>query len=213
LVITGLYRKRYFNPRNQLKIAKEQVNSMVQNNQLKDGDIIFQTSLSQQSKTIQLATHSKYSHCGIIYKINSDFFVFEAVQSVKLTSLVKWIARGHQGHYIIKRLKQADMWLTSEKLEGMKKVSESFKGKDYDIYFEWSDDKIYCSELIWKIYKRSTGIEIGKLQRLHDFDLSSNDVRKIMKTRYGDKTPPDDTVISPVSIYNSELLETVRENY
>lgn len=186
---------------------------MVQSNQLKEGDIIFQTSLSQQSKAIQLATHSKFSHCGIIYKINSEFFVYEAVQPVKLTSLTKWIARGDQGHYVIKRLKQADVLLTPGKREEMKKVGESFKGKGYDIYFEWSDDKIYCSELIWKMYKRSTGIEIGKLQRLHDFDLSSDEVRKIMKARYGEKTPPDDTVISPVSIFNSELLETVKDNY
>ena len=49
----------------------------------------------------------------------------------------------------------------------MKNEGEKFKGKNYDLTFEWSDDKIYCSELIWKIYKRSTGIEIwieGSLQ-------------------------------------------------
>jgi uncharacterized protein YcfL len=48
---------------------------------LKDGDIIFQTSQSAQSKAIQAATHSKYSHCGIIYKEGSNYFVFEAVHS------------------------------------------------------------------------------------------------------------------------------------
>lgn len=32
----------------------------------KNGDIIFQTSKSNQSKAIQLATDSKYSHMGII---------------------------------------------------------------------------------------------------------------------------------------------------
>lgn len=30
------------------------------------GDIIFQTSLSSQSQAIQLATHSDYSHTGMI---------------------------------------------------------------------------------------------------------------------------------------------------
>ena len=35
---------------------------------IKEGDIIFQTSTSSQSKAIQLATHSKYSHVGIIFK-------------------------------------------------------------------------------------------------------------------------------------------------
>ena len=37
---------------------------------LQTGDIIFQTSNSNQSKAIQLATHSKYSHVGILYKKN-----------------------------------------------------------------------------------------------------------------------------------------------
>jgi hypothetical protein len=34
----------------------------------KNGDLIFQISTSGQSKAIQLATHSKYSHCGILYQ-------------------------------------------------------------------------------------------------------------------------------------------------
>src|SRR5437867_163185 len=25
----------------------------------------------------------------------------------------------------------------------------------YDLTFEWSDDKIYCSELVWKVYERA----------------------------------------------------------
>lgn len=46
----------------------------------------------------------------------------------------------------------------------MKQIGEKFKGKPYDIYFEWSDDKIYCSELVWKIYKHALDIEIGQLE-------------------------------------------------
>jgi hypothetical protein len=34
--------------------------------QFRNGDIIFHTSTSDQSKAIQLATNSRYSHCGII---------------------------------------------------------------------------------------------------------------------------------------------------
>ncbi len=37
-----------------------------------NGDIIFQTSTSGQSKAIQIATGSKYSHMGIIYKQGED---------------------------------------------------------------------------------------------------------------------------------------------
>jgi len=179
--------------------------------ELHDGDIIFQTSKSSQSKAIQLATMSKYSHMGMIYKKDDKFYVFEAIQPVKLTPLSDWIKRGKKGHYVIKRLKNAESILTPEKLERMKSIGKKYIGKSYDIYFEWSDDKIYCSELVWKIYKEATGIEIGKIQKLSDFDLSNELVRKIMKQRYGEKIPLDEKVISPVSMFESEELITVFE--
>lgn len=34
---------------------------------LRNGDLIFQTSKSAQSQAIQAATHSPYSHCGIVF--------------------------------------------------------------------------------------------------------------------------------------------------
>ncbi|MEJ7666762.1 MAG: hypothetical protein WKG07_48260 [Hymenobacter sp.] len=51
---------------------------------LHEGDLIFHTSQSAQSRAIQLATHSPYSHCGLLYKTNGEWQVFEAVQPVKL---------------------------------------------------------------------------------------------------------------------------------
>jgi hypothetical protein len=182
------------------------------NGDLKSGDLIFQTSLSRQSKAIQLATNSKYSHCGIIFKDGNDFYVFEAVEPVKRTLLSKWIARGKKGHYVIKRLKNADEVLTPAVLTKMKQIGDQMNGKPYDLTFEWSDEKIYCSELIWKIYQGATGLEIGKLGKLRDFDLTSKTVRKIMKERYGDKIPFEEMVISPSAVFDSELLETIKSN-
>jgi hypothetical protein len=79
------------------------------------------------------------------------------------------------------------------------------------MYFGWGDDKLYCSELVWKIYKQATGLEVGKLQKLKDFDLSNPIVARKLKERYGNKIPLDETVISPVAIFNSQLLMTVVE--
>src|SRR5690606_9813334 len=79
---------------------------------LQDGDIIFHTSTSSQSKAIQAATHSKYSHMGIIYHMDNGIYVFEAVQPVKLTPLKDWIKRGKGQHYVVKRLKNAEKILT-----------------------------------------------------------------------------------------------------
>lgn len=113
---------------------------------------------------------------------------------------------------MIKRLKNTDQILTAETLRRLKQEGEKFKGKDYDLAFEWSDDKIYCSELIWKIYQRATGIEIGKLQKLGDFDLTNDTVRQKMKERYGDFISTDEIVISPAAIFESDLLIKVKEN-
>jgi uncharacterized protein YycO len=179
--------------------------------ELQDGDIIFQTSKSSQSKAIQLATMSKYSHMGMIYKKDDEFYVYEAIQPVKLTPLNDWIKRGKKGHYVIKRLKNVDEVLTNDIKLKMKQIGERFIGKNYDIYFEWSDEKIYCSELVWKIYKESANIEIGQLQTLKDFDLSNKIVKQKMTERYGDKIPMNETVISPVSMFNSDKLITIIE--
>jgi len=199
IVIAGLYAGRKYGTSGQ-RNGKTEIN---------DGDIIFQTSLSSQSKAIQLATKSKYSHCGIIYRTNGKYYVFEAVQPVKLTPLDRWIARGENGHYVVKRLKDAGRILTKETLAKIKREGEKFMGKDYDLAFDWSDSKIYCSELIWKIYQRAAAVEIGKLEKLGDFDLTNELVRQKIEERYDGKIPVEQTVISPAAIFASKRLITV----
>lgn len=112
---------------------------------------------------------------------------------------------------MIKRLRNADVVLTDATLIKMKQVGEEFNGKPYDIYFEWSDDKVYCSELVWKIYKRGAGIELGELQLLSEFNLDHEIVQAKMKERYGNDIPMDEKVISPAAIFESDKLERVGE--
>lgn len=192
--------------------AKAEVKELTDSGSLHDGDIIFQTSLSSQSKAIQVATHSPYSHCGIIYKEANQYYVFEAVQPVKRTPLASWIARGKDEHFVIKRLKNADTILTPRVKRLMLTEGKKMAGKNYDSEFNWNDDRIYCSELIWKVYKRSTGLEIGKVEHLRDFDLSNKLVMNKLIERYGNKLPMDEPVISPASIFNSPLLDLVAQN-
>lgn len=194
---------------NNVKNDVVRVENVTVQKSLQEGDIIFQTSKSRQSMAIQVATNSKYSHMGIIYENDGAFFVYEAVQPVKLTPIKAWINRGEKGHYVVKRLKNADRVLTDATLTKMKQIGEQFKVKAYDIYFEWSDDKIYCSELVWKMYKQSVGIEIGQLEQLSDFDLTKEIVQSKIKERYGDNIPMDEKVISPAAMFNSDKLITI----
>jgi len=156
---------------------------------LMDGDILFQISTSGQGKAIQLATNSPYSHCGILFRENNEWMVFEGVQPVKKTKLSEWIHRGDGQHYVNKRHKDA-----------------------YDLTFEWNDDRIYCSELVYKIYQRGAGLSVGTLQKLKDFNLNSPVVGAKLKERYGKNIPLNETVISPGAIFaDSSLVEILSE--
>jgi hypothetical protein len=178
---------------------------------LREGDVLFQTSRSAQSQAIQLATRSRWSHMGMLVRENKAWMVFEAVQPVKLTPLQKWVARGQGGHVVIKRLKDADRRLDGATLARMRQIGTRFLGKPYDLTFEWDDRRIYCSELVWKVYKEGAGIELGSLQKLMDFDLSHPTVQAKMRERYGSSIPRDEPVISPQAVYDCPLLVTVVE--
>jgi hypothetical protein len=71
----------------------------------RDGDIIFQTSRSSQSVAIQRATHSPYSHMGIVFFRHGQPYVLEASATVRYTPLDKWIAHGFDGRSVVKRLR------------------------------------------------------------------------------------------------------------
>lgn len=94
----------------------------------------------------------------------------------------------------------------------MREVGEVLLGRDYDPYFEWSDQRIYCSELVWKVFDRGAGVRLGKLQVIEDFDLSSLAVKARLKERYADDVPLGETVVSPVAIFKHPALTTVYEN-
>lgn len=180
---------------------------------VKDGDIIFQSSKSKQCEAIRIATNSKFSHCGIIYIDKGKKYVYEAVQPVKITPLEEWIESGENNSYLVKRLKNAEKVLNSSTLKHMKDYGSKFKNKDYDIYFEWSDNKIYCSELVWKIYKNGANIELCNLERLKSFNLTNPKVKKILSERYGNKIPLEEKVVAPSQIASSPLLETIIDTY
>ncbi|EMS1061555.1 YiiX family permuted papain-like enzyme [Providencia stuartii] len=183
-------------------------NSALANNQYQPetGDIIFHTSRSEQSLAIQAATRSPYSHMGIILFKNDNPYVYEASNVVKFTPLKQWIKQGIANKYVIKRLKNP---LTEQQKALLIQKAIPYQSKPYDLTFSWSDERIYCSELVWKIYKSALDIEVGHLQKLHEFDLSSDKVIKKLKERYGDNIPFDETVISPNAIFDSPLLMTV----
>ena len=176
------------------------------------GDIVFQTSTSKQSLAIQAATHSPLTHMGMLAHANGQLVVYEAEGVVRTTPLDAWIARA-PSTFVARRLKDAGRFFTPEGTAKLVAVSKRYMGRPYDPAFDWSDDKMYCSELVWKTYHEAFGVDLGSPRALRSFDLTSPLVRTALAQRYGKATIPLDSVmIAPQQIFDSELLETVRDD-
>lgn len=146
---------------------------------LQDGDLIFLTSTSSQSSAILVATADPYTHMGIIKNNGDQFVVVEAKGVVKETPLDEWIERGVLSRMAIYRkpiltLKQADQIIAA---------TRKYYGKPYDIFFSFTNDAIYCSELPYLAYKEA-GLDIGKVQKVSELNFDNALVRKLIEQRW-----------------------------
>jgi hypothetical protein len=177
----------------------------------RDGDIVFQDSQSPESQAIQLATGSPYSHVGIVFIRDGKPVVWEAVNPVSMTPFDAWVARGPGGHFVAKRLVDADEVLDGEGSAKLHEVVRSFAGRPYDFRFSWSSDALYCSELVWKSYHKALGIQLSTPRRMEEYNLSHPAVRERLGERFGDAVPVDEPVVSPAALFDSPRLRTAYE--
>jgi len=175
---------------------------------LRDGDIVFQHSGSMQCAAVAQATHSPYTHCGIVFIEGGRPVVWEAVGPVMRTPFTEWVEHGVDGHVVVKRLKQGEL-LTPDVVAAMKAAGERDMGKAYDIHFAPDTERIYCSELVQRIYQAGAGVSIGEVQRFGDMDFSGAEARRVLQDRFGERFPADQPVVTPASLFRSPLLVTV----
>ena len=184
-----------------MQIAKETLTAETGPvSEVREGDVIFQTSKSQQSPLIQIGTRSKITHCGIIVMRGGKPYVLETLKTLVLTPLDKFIARGEDGKYWIKRSSR----------ENIKIKYAKYLGKPYDLAFKFDNGRFYCSELVYDIYQKQLGIELAEPRQVKDYLILFTDrlpkIRRAMKRRGISK---EQYAIAPVDIFNSDYLESV----
>ena len=176
--------------------------------QLESGDIIFTNGIGVQADAVKAATDSPWTHTAVIFIVKEKPMVLEAVQPVQLISLESYLARGG-GKYTheYKRLKDRTK-LTPEALTKAKSWAKKHIGNNYDGRFQWTDNNLYCSELVWKIYQVSTGIELCKVRQVKDYQLQHPKVQALIKARFGsiDRLKLDEKIVAPSDVYQSTLL-------
>lgn len=168
---------------------------------VREGDVIFQTSQSSQSPLIQIGTRSHITHCGIVVIKNGKPFVLETLKTLVLTPLDKFIARGKDGKY----------WLKRSNRENIKIEYAHYLGKPYDLAFSFDNDIYYCSELVYDIYKNQLGIELCKPKQVGDYLILGTDkLDKIKSTMQRRGITKEQYAVAPVDVFESEYLHSVK---
>ncbi|MCW1886155.1 YiiX/YebB-like N1pC/P60 family cysteine hydrolase [Luteolibacter flavescens] len=174
---------------------------------LREGDILFHGTGGQQADAVRGATDSPYTHCGVVLSDKGRLLVLEAVQPVSITTVEEFEKRSKAGTFHARRLKSAPDAAAVEKAKawGKKQV-----GLNYDTGFKWGDDKLYCSELVWKVFHEA-GVKLCEPRRFHDYKLDHPDVKPLIAQRYGsaDKLPKNEPVVAPSDLAESDLLVEV----
>ena len=184
-----------------MQIAKETLTAETGPvSEVREGDVIFQTSKSQQSPLIQIGTRSKITHCGIIVMRGGKPYVLETLKTLVLTPLDKFIARGEDGKY----------WIKRSSMENIKIKYAKYLGKPYDLAFKFDNGRFYCSELVYDIYQKQLGIQLAEPRQVKDYLILFTDrlpkIKRAMKRRCISK---EQYAIAPVDIFNSDYLESV----
>lgn len=117
---------------------------------LREGDIVFIETKSFQSKFVKLGMMSIWSHCGIAVNTPEGVQIMEADTTVRILPVERFIDKSVGGKYIIKRPAQQ----LTQPIE-----QDKWLGRWYDLQFSFDNDYVYCSELVWLIYKEQ-GIEL-----------------------------------------------------
>lgn len=159
-----------------------------------EGDVIFQNSKSQQAPLVALATGSPMTHCGIIVMKGGEPYVLEATATLRLTPLKKFISRGRGGTYWIKPPKDID---------GKMKIRYShLLGRSYDKAFSFNNNKYYCSELVYDIYKSQFGVQLCEPRQIKSYHTFG--MQKVMRRRGID---PESYAVAPSDLFSSSKLK------
>ena len=176
------------------------------------GDFVFQ-SLPHDPlvDAIEGSSGSPFSHCGIVKKRgvvkphDPAWVVIEAIGPVKETRLPFWIAQGRDSAYVVFRLREP----LAKNIPAILAAAGKYEGRPYDIHYDMDDEKIYCSELLYKAVRDATGRKLGKIRKLGE--LNWRPYEQVIRHIESGSLPLDREMITPRDFSEApELREVFR---
>ncbi len=187
-------------------LVESKLRNYTKNVDVQNGDFIFQHLPGVLTEMIADLTHSRYSHCGIIVKKSEGFVVLQAIGPVKETPLNQWISYGVGRKFTIVRLKKQ----YQKDIPAIIREAYKFINRPYDIQYQWDNQKIYCSELIYKAVFNAVGLRLADFVRLGD--MKWQHYEKMIRQITGGEIPLERAMITPESLVVSDKVELVYES-
>ena len=168
------------------------------------GDFVFQ-SLPHNPliDAIEGSSGSPFSHCGILKQRGDQWVVIEAIGPVKETTLAWWIAQGRDKAFVAYRLRDP----LTKKVPAIIAAAEKYAGRPYDIHYDMDDEKIYCSELLYKSVRDATGRKLGRIRKLGD--LKWQPYEKVIRSIENGGLPLEREMITPRDFSEAPELQEV----
>ncbi len=169
-----------------------------------EGDVLFQSlPHGELSDAIEGVTESEWSHCGILIRRDGRWFVAEAIGEVRYTPLHLWVVRGRGSRVESYRVTGVTQPTHEEIARGVDKLL----GRPYDFRYAPDDSEIYCSELVYKVFERESGIKVGVWQQLGDLNWKPHEA--FIRGMENGRLPLDREMVTPVSLTRSANLARV----
>lgn len=143
---------------------------------LQDGDLVFQTLKSPQTLGVMAATHSLFTHVGLVHVQEEKYYVLDSAGSVGYSPLERWIENGQNEKFAVYRYKT----LTSEEREKLFAHVEPYLNAPYDTLFVFGNKALYCSELPYLLFE-SIDKPIGAVEHLSDLEVDNPQTQHLMK--------------------------------
>ncbi len=127
---------------------------------LKSGDIVFTRGNSINSYVVLLFDRntSNYSHCGIIYKEKDKCYIIHATPSPIDNQKGRVVMESLEKFFLVNKVTLTSISRLDDKYEKNieKAVMETQRYQKasilFDNEFSLKNDKLYCTELIWKSF-------------------------------------------------------------
>jgi hypothetical protein len=146
------------------------------NSEIKDGDIIFRKGRSLVSSIVMLNDkETDYSHVGICCKTDNEMFVIHAVpgepdeqgnEKIRCDKLSEFLTPDKASIFAFYRLTCDTSGIAAASAANAMAYYRAGLPFDKALNFR-NDDKLYCTELVWKAYLKSgvniTGNQFKKL--------------------------------------------------